>query len=483
MTYTLYTSAFGPTYFAQACVMAISVLRIGKHEGPILILTDAEHPLPRLLVNARLPAGGPQVLVLPVPGADPMRARFQQWKLILETHLSINPGGSILYQDSDTVWIAPLMLLEPAPGIVDLTGQPVAGRSMSRSAAYGGKLTTTEQIELATHHRGLNAGTVIWSQKAYQPLCELWSKLDQEPTRAGFLDTDQASFNRLYLEATAAGWRTRKLHPATVSSPEPGQKHRLNHDSLREESPVALHFWGSASPEERLAHMGDELQLQLALQSWARAHDPGSDHIPTLSEIAQLPRCGSHPRCFGDEPPCWPCGPGANSTDGLEDLILEQGLAELKSPIIVETGTHRGVSTATWALMLPLGSITTIDNKPCRSGLLSRLPNVRQLRGDSIAMAATFPLGSLDAVYLDTDHSEPALKAEIAAWLPRLKPGGLLCGHDYSPRHPGVIAAVFALKNGPPDHIYSDSSWAIRLRLQPADIATATLNWCNTLNR
>jgi hypothetical protein len=33
-------------------------------------------------------------------------------------------------------------------------------------------------------------------------------------------------------------------------------------------------------------------------------------------------------------------------------------------------------------------------------------------------------------VFIDGDHREAAVRRDIAMWMPRLTPGGLLCGHD-----------------------------------------------------
>lgn len=55
---------------------------------------------------------------------------------------------------------------------------------------------------------------------------------------------------------------------------------------------------------------------------------------------------------------------------------------------------------------------------------------MRPLRMDSVAAAATIADGSLDLVFVDADHSYEAVKADIAAWRSKVRPGGILCGHD-----------------------------------------------------
>lgn len=53
------------------------------------------------------------------------------------------------------------------------------------------------------------------------------------------------------------------------------------------------------------------------------------------------------------------------------------------------------------------------------------------------------PNCSLDFVFVDADHSERAVLLDIAKWLPKVKAGGWLGGHDYHPRKfPGVVKAV-----------------------------------------
>lgn len=51
--------------------------------------------------------------------------------------------------------------------------------------------------------------------------------------------------------------------------------------------------------------------------------------------------------------------------------------------------------------------------------------------------------GELDFVFIDADHSYEAVKADIAAWTPKVRKGGWVLGHDWNEkRFPGVVRAV-----------------------------------------
>ena len=56
---------------------------------------------------------------------------------------------------------------------------------------------------------------------------------------------------------------------------------------------------------------------------------------------------------------------------------------------------------------------------------------VEFVRKTSLEAAGEFENESLDFVYIDGQHHYEAVRDDINAWLPKLKPGGLLCGHDY----------------------------------------------------
>jgi len=47
-----------------------------------------------------------------------------------------------------------------------------------------------------------------------------------------------------------------------------------------------------------------------------------------------------------------------------------------------------------------------------------------------------------DFVFIDADHEQISVLKDMDYWWPKVKPEGILAGHDYSGIHPGVKAAV-----------------------------------------
>lgn len=67
----------------------------------------------------------------------------------------------------------------------------------------------------------------------------------------------------------------------------------------------------------------------------------------------------------------------------------------------------------------------------------------------SPAAASYYSNRYFDYVYIDANHSYEAVKADLAAWFPKVKSGGVLGGHDFWGRFIGVVRAVleFAEEN------------------------------------
>eukprot|EP00746_Dinoflagellata_sp_MGD_P047190 gnl/MRDRNA2_/MRDRNA2_21638_c0_seq1.p1 gnl/MRDRNA2_/MRDRNA2_21638_c0~~gnl/MRDRNA2_/MRDRNA2_21638_c0_seq1.p1 ORF type:complete len:351 (+),score=51.50 gnl/MRDRNA2_/MRDRNA2_21638_c0_seq1:98-1054(+) len=52
-------------------------------------------------------------------------------------------------------------------------------------------------------------------------------------------------------------------------------------------------------------------------------------------------------------------------------------------------------------------------------------------RTSSVAAASAFEDESLDVVYIDADHKWWSVVQDLAAWWPKIRPGGALLGHDF----------------------------------------------------
>ena len=83
-------------------------------------------------------------------------------------------------------------------------------------------------------------------------------------------------------------------------------------------------------------------------------------------------------------------------------------------------------------------------NKSAFAQVLAEFPErLRFMRLPSLDAASEFADASLDFVFIDADHSYEAVRADIAAWRPKIRPGGWITGHDYDTlKFPGVVRAV-----------------------------------------
>lgn len=119
----------------------------------------------------------------------------------------------------------------------------------------------------------------------------------------------------------------------------------------------------------------------------------------------------------------------------------------------VEVGVYAGQSVAFLGVeLLRLGKRTArIDlvdlfhggAETVRAALQPIAPLVGTLyAGLSWEMARGFADKSLDAVFIDADHEYSSVAQDIDAWRPKIKDGGVLAGHDYTPHFPGLVQAV-----------------------------------------
>ena len=86
------------------------------------------------------------------------------------------------------------------------------------------------------------------------------------------------------------------------------------------------------------------------------------------------------------------------------------------------------------------------------------------IKDQSWNAANKFEDGSIDFVFIDADHVYESVKRDILAWLPKVKKGGIIAGHDYCNEHPGVIQAVDEIFGEKLNRDYIDElCWMIKI--------------------
>ena len=151
-----------------------------------------------------------------------------------------------------------------------------------------------------------------------------------------------------------------------------------------------------------------------------------------------------------------------------EGSALRRGLLEFakwlgKDTSVVEIGSYAGESTVIFAEHTK--HVTAIDSwwigervKELFIDATRTYNNIEVIQGNSTDVVHNFPDESLDCVYIDADHEYPNVLADIRAWAPKVRKGGIISGHDYAVSWPGVVRAVQEVL-GTPDRVYEDSTW------------------------
>lgn len=91
---------------------------------------------------------------------------------------------------------------------------------------------------------------------------------------------------------------------------------------------------------------------------------------------------------------------------------------------------------------------------------------IEPVQKDSILAANCFASGSIDGIFIDANHNYNAVRADILAWLPKLKNRCIIAGHDYywnpasAPHCAGVKVAVDEIF-GEPDCV-TGSCWHVQ---------------------
>jgi predicted O-methyltransferase YrrM len=149
---------------------------------------------------------------------------------------------------------------------------------------------------------------------------------------------------------------------------------------------------------------------------------------------------------------------------------------------LVEIGSYMGESAEIFSTHFPESEIICIDpwegkfddSDPCSKDnyvdveeqfdlRTSSYPNIKKLKGYSTEFNI-----ECDIVYIDGRHFYEGVKEDIIHWLPMVKKGGIISGHDYYDSedpflkmNPHIFGVQKAVKEivGIPDFTFIDGSW------------------------
>ena len=173
----------------------------------------------------------------------------------------------------------------------------------------------------------------------------------------------------------------------------------------------------------------------------------------------------------------------------IRDIIMQRGLK-----IIAEVGMYEAKHAANvlevaastlekyywidpWAEYAELGQSESMDMKMKaltrkRWDSMARMvysfataypEMVRVIRLPSVDAAGLFADAVFDLVYIDADHSYLPLLEDIISWLPKIKDGGIISGHDFTPRWPDVCRVVEEVFGEEARHISAGGQWFVDL--------------------
>lgn len=174
--------------------------------------------------------------------------------------------------------------------------------------------------------------------------------------------------------------------------------------------------------------------------------------------------------------PGWMAAPDLKVMADLAARIPENGA-------IVEVGSWLGQSTYTWATSTK-ATVYAIDlwkwmpKEYCGPGHervnlagdpfaqfhanVGHLPNVVPMRRNS--SGGVWDQGPIDLVFIDAMHQNPWVGEDVRYWEEHVKPGGVICGDDYSPRFPAVMeeAQACACRHNVSLELPGQKFWLVR---------------------
>lgn len=158
-----------------------------------------------------------------------------------------------------------------------------------------------------------------------------------------------------------------------------------------------------------------------------------------------------------------------NNCYGLRDMMNE-----ISNPdwYMVEIGSFGGVSAMLFAQYCesvlcvdPYNAYSELDAEKIKTAeqffhlFTDNIENIGLLKMTSLEAAKGRINQSFDMVYIDGSHNPIDVEADLRAWIPKIKNGGWICGHDINIDVRLAVEKVI----GTNYKTYSDTSWAFQI--------------------
>jgi precorrin-6B methylase 2 len=160
------------------------------------------------------------------------------------------------------------------------------------------------------------------------------------------------------------------------------------------------------------------------------------------------------------------------------DLLYQQALGIPAGGVIVEVGSYQGRSTSVFGIAAKErgGKVYAVDHYRNNPGVLVVTPeDFEKLRAnlerlgltdtveivvsESVDAAAKFE-GEIDLLFLDGSHQYEDVKADLAAWAPKVR--GKIAMHDTSGNWPGVSKAL--------EEFLAEGDWSVTERADATSV-------------
>ena len=131
--------------------------------------------------------------------------------------------------------------------------------------------------------------------------------------------------------------------------------------------------------------------------------------------------------------------------EGKRQHFLKHLIETNNFQIMIEVGIDTGKTTFHLLDTIPNLIIYAVDtdiSKFYTASVKEKYGNrLIPIQGYSFQVADQFADNFADIIFIDADHSYASVKKDILKYIPKLKKGGLLTGHDID--YPGVNKAVY----------------------------------------